>query len=721
LATRSALRRLADRAGILASYRPMAGAPPRHTTDATREALLSAMGFDASSEASARRTLAALEARDGARPLAPVRVVPAGSPAARRLAVRLPDAAGPRIEWLLTLGLESGQSIEREGSSSPRRGRAHLALPLPDVPPGYHELRVVARWRGGEIEARQRLVACPTRCASVEDVLARRRGYGWIAHLYGLRSAPNWGVGDLADLAELARLAGRAGAAFVGVNPLHALWNRGWDVSPYSPMSRLYRNEIYLRIEAIPELEACPDARAQLADPRVRAAVERLRASPAVDYDGVRAAKRALLEPLHRTFAERHRDRDTPRGRAYRSFADQGGRALEDFATFVALAEHRGESDWRRWPAELRDPRSAAVARFRAERAEAVSLHRWIQFELDRQLAEAARAGREAGLSIGLFGDLAVGTAPSGHDPWAFGPLFARGVTIGAPPDDFSSTGQDWALPPIVPERLREDGYGYWIQLLRAGFGHVGMLRLDHVMGLLRLWWIPEGRPPTDGAYVAYPARDLFGILALESRRSGALVVGEDLGTVPRGLGATLERWGVLSTRVLYFERRGTRWRSAPQYSRRALVTPSTHDLPPLAGFAACTDLELRSDVGQIRDAAALAAARRERADACRGLARRLAAELRGRNRPALPRDPAQLVPAVVRFLAHTPAPLLGLPLDDLVGEAAPVNLPGVPQQRFPSWTRKLSVPLEALADHPTLRAALSALPRARRTRGGIA
>jgi 4-alpha-glucanotransferase len=487
-------------------------------------------------------------------------------------------------------------------------------------------------------------------------------------------------------------------------------------------VSRLFRNEIYLAVEAIPELRECPAARRRIAGPRFSRELERLRQRAEVAYDEVRAAKREVLQQLHRVFATRHREANGQRGRAYARFRARQDPALTGFATFVALGEQlsaEGRSaDWRAWPARYRDPRSPAVQRFREEHAEAVDFHRWVQFELERQLAQAAASGRRAGLPIGLYYDLAVGSAPSGYDTWAERDLFARGASIGAPPDAFAERGQDWTLPPLIPQRLLESGYDYWIRLLRAVFAHGGALRIDHVMGLYRLWWVPAGGEPGAGAYVRYPARDLLGILALESRRHRALVVGEDLGTVPRGFAARLARWGVLSSRVLYFEREGRGFRSARRYSPRALVTSSTHDLPPLAGFFAARDLELRRRVGAISDETALEAARRERAETCAALLRRLGPQA---QRAARQGESAHgsLAAAVVRFLSRTPARLVAFSLDDLVGETLPVNLPGVPQKRHPSWTRRMSVAVEDLRDHPTFCRAVAAVPRTRRRGGG--
>jgi 4-alpha-glucanotransferase len=295
-----------------------------------------------------------------------------------------------------------------------------------------------------------------------------------------------------------------------------------------------------------------------------------------------------------------------------------------------------------------------------------------------------------------------------------FPEIFAPDVRIGAPPDVFNADGQDWGLPPLDPHRMRAHGYDYWIRLLRASCRHARALRIDHAMALTRLYWIPPGHSPRDGAYVRYPMGDLLGILALESQRHATLVVGEDLGTVPRGFAAQLARAGILSWRVLYFERHGQGFRPAHAYSRRALVTANTHDLPPLAGFVRGSDLELRRQIGAIGSDAALADAQAERAATCRALARRLTREGILEERAALPPAP-DLCAAVNSFLCRTPAPLVGVSLDDLAGETEPVNLPGASAERFPSWRRRMSLAIEALRSNPGVQAGLRAVDSRRR------
>jgi 4-alpha-glucanotransferase len=695
---RPALRELAERLGILPAYRPAGGGAPRRTPDATRQALVAALGFEAGDEAQARRALARLRESEAEEILAPARV--ARGAGARRLPLGRGATGAARFE--LEIRDESGALQECGGALRGAR-RAPPAIPLPTLAPGRYRLRarLGSASRSGLREAEQWLVVAPDGCLPVEEKLGRRRAFGIWANLYSLRSARNQGVGDFSDLRRLARFAGRAGAAFVGVNPLHALRNRDGDVSPYSPTSRLFRNPLYLDVEAVPELATCRAARRRLAGGACRRALEELRAGDRVRYAESAAWKTAVLRDLHRDFSAL--PDSAPRRRAYAVFRRRAGRRLEEFATFCALEEVQAERglprDWRRWPEELRHPGSPAVARFCAERARDVDFHAFLQFELDRQLASAARASRRAGCAVGLYQDLALGSAPSGFDTWAAPELFAPGVSLGAPPDAYAPSGQDWGIPPFHPRRLAEGSYAFFGELLRAAFCHAGALRIDHILGFVRQWWVPQGVPASEGAYVRVPHDDLFGVLALESRRAGALVIGEDLGTVPRQVPSLLARWGILSSRVLLFERdRRGRFRSAARYSPRALVSANTHDLPTLRAFLEGRDLALRRELGLLPDDDALALALEERERELAALFARLRAGGHlGAGRP----DPPELARAVHAFLASTRAPLLGLSLDDLAGESEPVNVPGVSHERFPSWTRRMRLSLEALPRDP--------------------
>ena len=347
------------------------------------------------------------------------------------------------------------------------------------------------------------------------------------------------------------------------------------------------------------------------------------------------------------------------------------------------------------------------------EHAREIDLHRWVQFELDRQLGAAAARAKQAGMPIGLYQDLAIGSSPGGADTWAMPRLFVDNASIGVPPDPYSATGQNWGLPPIDPRALRRDCYRYFVRLVRSGFRHAGALRIDHVMGLFRLFWIPKGLTGREGAFVRYPANDLLGILALESARHRALVVGEDLGTVPEEVPAALQKWGVLSSKVFYFERdnRGG-FKEAAQYEPLALATANTHDMATLAGFWEGRDVELRAKVGLIESETAAARARDERERDRGALLERLATD-GVLPSPRAPGDPAALRGAIHDFLCRTPAALVGLALDDLAGEADAVNLPGVGPDRHPSWTRKMSLTIEEMRESEQVRAALRCGDRA--------
>lgn len=634
MSSRPFLHALSDRLGIVASYTDITGRESRHTTDATREALVAAMGCDGSTEARARAALEQLEE----------------------------DAA---VEEPVTFAQDAEAT-----------------------------------------------------CTPIDERLGDRRVFGLFANLYTVRSHRNWGAGDFGDLRALVEIAAREGAAFVGMNPLHSLWNEGPHVCPYLPVSRLFRSELYVDIDCVPELAREPQARALIASRTFQRDLARARGATEVDYERVAMRKREVLRLLHARFVASGAV-DPSRTHAYHRYVEREGKALLDYATFRAIADHVGprQRDWQRWPAKWQHPDAREVHVFRAEHESDVEFQRWVQFEIDRQLGDAAQAARDAGLALGLFGDLAVGTSGGGIDPWSFPHLFATNVSVGAPPDDFSASGQDWSIPPVIPHRLRAEGYAYWRRLLRAAFRHVGLLRIDHVMALERLFWIPHGQPASAGAYVRYPLREMLAVLAQESRRAGAIVVGEDLGTVPEGLRERLHEKQILSMRVLVFERDALGAFHPPHhYPERCLASANTHDLVPLAGFAPGRDLELRRRAGHLATDEALEGSRAERRASYHRLLERLRAE--GLLEPWEAEPPIErLLGAVHAFLGRTPARLVAVSLDDLTGERDPVNLPGVGANGHPSWTRRMSVFLEELQTHPLARTGLDAIPGERRAR----
>jgi 4-alpha-glucanotransferase len=706
--------------GIVDEYIDMTGKERRPTSDATRIALLEVMGLEASSERTARRTLDRLDAEERDALVAPTVVVRTDDRVAGMRA-RVGDDVRA-VEWSVTMTDEHGRATTTSGRAPVANATVTIAYPA-GIEPGYYDLRVVVRAGDTTREGHQRLIVTPGRCPSPEAVLGGRRVFGLTANLYTVHSRGSWGIGNLGDLRSLVEWGGEIGAAFVGVNPLHTLFNRATDISPYSPVSRLFRNPLYADITAIPELADSPEARALLGSSEMRAARADLRGSDRVEYERIATVLEPVLRALHATFV-RQRTSGSGRREQYRRYVDGQGDALETFATFMALDRHltkgaaRTPVSWHRWPARYRDPGSAAVAAFRAANERELDFHRYVQFELDVQLAAAASAARDGGMPIGLYQDLAIGSSPNGSDLWAFPDLFLKGASIGAPPDPLAALGQNWGLPPIDPRRLAYDGYRYWIQLVRSSLRHSGALRIDHVMGLFRQFWIPQGATGKGGAYVRFPAEDLLGILALEATRAGALVVGEDLGTVPPEVPPALKERNILSSKVLYFERTdGGGFKAAKSYAPLSLATANTHDMPTLAGWWEGRDITLRNAAGQLgmkgkgEADAVVVRTRTEREREKTALLRRLAAD-GALPQPRSPASSTELRAAIHELLCASPAALVGISLDDIVGEREPVNMPGVGSDDFSSWTRRLRVTLDELRADDTFTAALGCTQR---------
>jgi 4-alpha-glucanotransferase len=538
-----------------------------------------------------------------------------------------------------------------------------------------------------------------------------RRSWGFAVQLYSVRSRGSWGHGDLRDLADLAAWSGRElGADFVLINPLHAAEPAApISPSPYLAMTRRYVSPLYLRIEDIPEYARLgPDDRA-----RVDALGAPLRAAnrtaALIDRNAVWAAKRAALEIIHAAGLSPGRQAELD------AFRDRDPAVVNDWATWCAIAEVHGR-DWRTWPAALADPRSAEVASFRRVRADRVDFHAWLQWLAAEQAEAAQRAARRAGMSIGVISDLAVGAHPGGADAWSHQDVIATGVSVGAPPDEFNQRGQDWTLPPWHPGWLAAQAGRPLAELVAATTRHAGGVRIDHVMGLARLWWIPAGMSPDQGTYVHYDHELIGDVLCAEAAREQALAIGEDLGTVEPWLRDFLAGRRVLGTSMLWFERYpdGTPRRPG-EWRPGCLATVGTHDMPPAAAFLTGEQITIRAELGLLTEPEAdeRAAARRE----LDGWLDMLAREgLLGRPAEV---TPEQFTVALYGYLARTPAILIGVSLAEAVGERRPQNLPGTVNE-YPNWRIPLAggdgapVLLEDLPAHEGVRAVAGAV------RGGL-
>jgi 4-alpha-glucanotransferase len=528
------------------------------------------------------------------------------------------------------------------------------------------------------------------------------RSWGFAVQLYSLRSRGSWGHGDLRDLADLAAWSARElGAGFVLINPLHAAEPLPpVSPSPYLPMSRRWVSPLYLRIEDIPEykdLSYSERKRLTLLSQPLRRASQ----SPGlIDRDAVWTAKREALEMLRKVPLPDERQA------SFCEFRARHGRALDDWAAWCALAEIHGP-DFRTWPARLRDPRSAEREVRRGDLAAQAEFHTWVQWLVAAQVEAAQAAARSAGMSIGIIADLAIGAHPGGADAWAGQEFFAPGFTVGAPPDAFNQRGQDWGLPPMHPRALAADGYRPLADLVNANLSLGGGLRIDHVMGLSRLWWIPAGAPPTAGAYVYYDAPGTLGTLAAAAAASGSVVVGEDLGTVEPWLREALSARDILGTQMLWFERGWSGEPLAPQWWRaNSLVTVSTHDLPPAAAFLSGKQVTDRLELGLLTRSES-----EERAESDRTVNDWIAALV---NEGLLPSDTRpsadEFTVALYGYLAKTPAKLIGVNLAEAAGETRSQNMPGTCDE-YPNWKLPLCGPdgepvlLEDLAASDRVRA----------------
>ena len=709
----SPLARLAERAGIGISYRDWQWRERTVSVDAL-VALLGVLGFPADSDEAIRRSLEALEREPWERLLAPVSVTTAEGEGTD-ITLAVPDGRDRDVfSW--SLRLEGGETREgrfvpgdlpceasREIDGEPVSRRL---LRVPPLPVGYHRLRVSAA--GLADDAEQTIIAAPGRCWQPGGDASPERRWGIAVQLYSLRSDRDWGIGDFSSLADLAENAAAIGIAMIGVNPLHALHPCHGGHSPYFPSHRLFLNTLYIDVPAVPEFAECAAVRERVEDLGFRKRIEALRRSELVDYPEVTAVKRSVLEDLYTDFRSRHlgggkRAAATDRGREFRTFQTARGIDLRRFAIFETISEIQGsETPWHLWPEGLRRPDGKDIADFERRHVERIEFFEYLQWEASRQLDAAVEAGARAGMGIGLYGDLALGTAPDGAEAWAYQDCLAFGVRVGAPPDEFNQLGQDWGFPPFNPRALRERAYGPFAAALRAAMQPCGALRLDHVMGLARLYWIARGRPAADGTYVGYSFDDLLAVVRLESHRNSCRIVGEDLGTVPEGFRAHLAAFGFLSYRVMYFERANDGGFIAPEhYPAQALATVSTHDLPTLAGYWSGYDLDEKARLSLFSSAEAEEAARRGRD----GDRRRLREYLTWHTGIPIGDGPGGdayrlLATAVVKTLAKTPCQLTLIQVEDLIGVVEQANMPGTTHQH-PNWRRRLPRPLPELLQDP--------------------
>jgi len=705
----SLLDHLARQRGIGEAYYTYRG-ELRHFSAATKRGILAAMGCRVDEAAAIEHEIAELDAERW-RSLLPVVAVIRPGRTGVVVAVPADDLDRP-VEWRLRSArgremqgsVRAGDLTELERADIDGRLRTRRLLVLPeDVPQGYHSLH--ARLAGGD-ESGSTLIAAPSRCYEPAVLARGSRLWGVAVQLYTLRSRSNWGIGDFGDLKTVVRRCAPHGAAFIGLNPLHALFPANpAHYSPYSPSTRHFLNVLYIAVEQLPEFAGCAPARRAVADPGFVAELARLRATPSVDYAGVAHAKLPILRLLYEHFRAEHLANDSDRAAAFHTYVVDRGEPLRLHALHDAIDERLRASDaerywgWPSWPEELRDPQHPGVREFEAANRELVRFHAWLQWVADEQLAEVQELAQELGMALGLYGDYAVGVNPAGSETWSDQRVYRMGAGVGAPPDPLALKGQDWGIPPQDPHALIAERYRPFRDLVAANMRHFGALRLDHVMALFRQWWVPVGMGAADGGYVHYPLDDLMSVLALESAQHRCLVVGEDLGTVPDEMRHAMAEGAVYSYKVLLFEKHAEgRFRRPEEYVRRAIATVTTHDLPTLRGYWEGGDLELRDRLslfpGEEIRRYVIDERVRDRAELLAALD---AVDLRPADCPGP--DAAfteSLARAVHLYLARSAAALVVLQVEDLMGMADPVNVPGTSHEHD-NWRRKVTESLEDL------------------------
>ena len=658
----------AQAAGIASNYINAHGQPQRIPPE-TRLRLLAAMHPVASS----------------ANPLPPVAIFRQGQP------LSVTPAGLGRYRWQLVS--EAGVCWSGEVTGSQR-------LHLPSLPTGYHQLTLWQRNTPWQC----RLIVAPPRCYEPPALQAGEKLWGACVQLYTLRSASNWGIGDFGDLRQMLQEIARRGGAFIGLNPIHALYPAMPEsASPYSPSSRRWLNVIYIDVSAVEDFQRSPAAQAWWHTPATQQALQAVRATDEVDYAGVTRLKLTALRLAWQQFSQR--DAQESQVRAFDAFIRAGGESLRHQALFDAVHARLSTEDaqrwgWPVWPEAWQHPDAPEVMRFYQQHPDEVRFYLWLQWLADSQFAACWQFCQQQAMPIGLYRDLAVGVAQGGAETWSERSLYCLQASIGAPPDILGPLGQNWGLPPLDPAVMRAHAYDPWIALLRANMRHCGALRIDHVMALLRLWWIPQGESAARGAYVHYPLDDLLAILALESQRQQCMVIGEDLGTVPEAIVDKLQEAGVYSYKVLWFEQSTGAFRAPAHWAVQAMAVATTHDMPTLRGWWQSGDLTLGSRLGLYPDKVILQGLYQQRRAAKQAL---LTSLHRTDNLPKRSGQQANRTPmsqalnqGLHRYLADTRSALLGLQPEDWLDMASPVNVPGTSDE-YPNWRRKLSTPLEAM------------------------
>lgn len=700
----NALKQVAEMARIADSYVSAWGDEATVSDDTIRR-LLASLGYDTTND---QTLLASAQKKHNKEVLDPVLVISEGD------AIEVPlylGVSARESEFNWRIETEQGEVLEGYLQSQIVRDERAEGGPLVFALPsglawGYHTLLVTRKRRKAPYT--MTLIIAPRACYKQPALVQGKKLWGPSIQLYTLRTQHNWGMGDFGDLKQLVADIASRGGDFVGLNPIHSLFPANPEgASPYSPSSRRWLNILYIDVSSVPEFALSAEAQQQVGSQDFQQRLQKVRETHWVNYTEVAELKMSVLPLLFNEFKRRHLDNNTDRARAFLAFVEQGGESLVHQAAFDALHTDLHAQDnqvwgWPVFPEKYRHFDNAAVQKYIEEHRERVHLYMYLQWVADTQINEVQALADEKGMAVGLYRDLAVGVADSGAETWADNGSLVLDASIGAPPDVLGPLGQNWGLPPLNPQTLHATAYDAYIKLLRANMKHCGALRIDHVLGLLRLWWIPKGENATQGAYIYYPVKDMLAILALESHRHQCSVIGEDLGTVPDEIVALLRDAGVHSYKVFFFEtsKEDGGFISPTHYADQSMAALCTHDMPTLRGFWHCDDLKMGREIGLYPDEAQLQELFTDRLKCKQGILNSV--DWHGYLPAGIGRD-AQLVPmdsylseALQLHVAAGSSALLSVQLEDWLEMDKPVNIPGTVNE-YPNWRRKLSMNLDEI------------------------
>ncbi|MBA6383237.1 4-alpha-glucanotransferase [Colwellia sp. BRX10-9] len=720
------IEKLADLVGFHRSYTDSYGHQVP-ANESARHSLLCAMGYDLSNNHTINNSITALQ-EDSWRKMLPGVHIAKLEEHSHTIIISLPVDESLKVAWqitteqseLLTGEVLVSELIFQEKNQLADKEYRKLALTLPLLSQGYHKLKLSY----GQQTASCHLIFAPKTCYSPQEASPEKM-WGYAAQLYSLKSESNWGMGDFGDLKTLVKNSAEQGAAAIGLNPLHPLYqNNPAHRSPYSPTSRCFLNSLYIDVTQVPNFSSCKAAQLRFNSDEFQAKVNFVRNTELIDYPGVADVKFEIIELLFEDFIQANNDQNV--SATYQEFSDfkaEQGDDLLLLTTFDALYEHFRMIDsnaygWKMWPSEFQSPHSAQVAAFQQQHAKRLDYFAFLQWLAHRQLTDVAALTEQAGMPIGLYLDLAVGCDGSGVDVWSDKDVYVSGAAVGAPPDAMNTLGQDWGLTPINPVALQQQGYLPLIKALRSNMQYAGALRIDHILGLMRQYWVAPGMKADQGVYITFPFKDILRIIALESRRNDCVVIGEDLGTVPDGFSEIMAAAGLLSYKVLFFERWESGLFKRPElYPAQSMVTVSTHDLPTLTGWWTGRDLHWRQALN-LYPSDEMGQQERQARIQDRSLLVAALADLDVIDVTKAPQQsPAiintELSIAVQKYMAKAHSHIQLIPLEDTLEIVEQVNIPGTIDEH-PNWRQKLPVTMTEFWQKDSVKLLAQAMQKAR-------